>query len=326
MDFKQNKKYIIAIILLLCFLIGKNFANFNWGNWADKYHYNIANNKYSIAILLGSDYHKAWAYNCRGWNYAKKRLTDTTDTYFQKALSDYDNAIAHSKFCYANAIYNKGALYSKINDYNNAIKYYDETISCDSKYKNAWEEKVDNLYNAKRYTEAIEVGKKTIEKFGPNDNVYFDIAYSYEMIGDYKKAIEYYDKELKMNNEQSWWTFTNASYCKLMLKNYDSAIEYAIKATKLWKRNVHPYNFVAFAALKKGNIDLAEQYTNLAFNVTNKKHYLSFYNYAYIKYLKGDKDGAKERLEKARKLFANDKETWQFEGFETLCDELEQKL
>lgn len=341
MNFKQYRKYIIAIILLLCFLTYKNIKDFNWQNWAnktskelmedarkneEKHQHDIANFKYSIVILIGNDYYKSWAYNCRGSNTHKKVRGNKNNKYFKQAFSDYDNAIKYSKQCYPAAIGNKGLLYSKIGNLETAINYYNEAIQCDAKYQFAWSNKVDDLFDAKRYSEAIETGLQAIEKFGPNDEIYFDIAYSYEMIGNHKKAIEYYDKELKMNNYKSWWTLTNASYCKLMLKDYDGAIEYATKSIQLWDKNIHPYNFVAFAAIQKGNLDLAIQYNNLAFNKAYKENYLTFYNYAYIKHLQGDNDGARQRLDKARHLFAKDTETWQFEGFETLCNKLESKL
>ena len=341
MNFKRYYKYIIAIILLLGILTYKTIRDFDWGNWSKhtaknlmedarkneaKRQYDIANMKYSIVIFIGNDYYKSWAYNCRGSNTHKKAKGNENNKYFKQALSDYDNAIKYTPYCYASALGNKGLLYSKVNNYKTAITYYNEAIQCNANYKDAWENKTDALFDAKRYTEAIETGLQAIEKFGPNDDIYFDIAYSYEMIGNHKKAIEYYNKELKMNNYKSWWTYTNASYCKLMLKDYDGAIEYAIKSIQLWDRDVHPYNFVTFAALKKGKLDLAEQYNNYAFNKAYKKNYLTFYNYAYIKHLQGDNEGARQRLEKARHLFAKDTKTWQFEGFETMCDELERKL
>jgi len=340
MKFKIYLKYIIAIILLLGLLGYKSTTTSNFKNWKietakkqieqglqdeKKYNYPLAKMRYSIAILLGNDYYKSWGYNCRG-SLTQKSVKKQSDINFKQTLSDYDNAISHSTHCYPSAIGNKGLLYSKVRDYETAINYYNEAIQCDAKYQYAWENKTDDLFNAKRYPEAIEIGLQTIEKFGPNDDVYFNIAYSYEMLGNHQKAIEYYDKELEMNNYKSWWTFTNASYCKLMLKDYDGAIEYAIKAIKLWDRDIHAYNFVTFAATRKGNLDLAIQYNNFAFNKTYQKNYLTFYNYAYIKYLQGDRDGARQRLEKARQLFANDKETWQFENFEALCDDLERKL
>ena len=339
--FKQYYKYIIAIILLLGLLTYKNLREFNWGNWAkrtaknlmedarkndEKRQHDLANIKYSLVILIGNDYYKAWAYNCRGSNTHKKVRRSENEKYFKQTLSDYDNAIKHTSNCYASALGNKGLLYSKIGDLETAINYYNEAIQCNAKYQYAWENKTNDLFDAKRYSEAIETGLQAIEKFGPNDDIYFDIAYSYEMLGNHKKAVEYYNKELKMNNYKSWWTLTNASYCKLMLKDYDGAIEYALKSIRLWDRDVHPYNFVAFAAIKKRNLDLAIQYNNLAFNKAYKENYLTFYNYAYIKHLQGDNEGARQRLEKARQLFAKDKETWQFEGFETLCDNLERKL
>ena len=50
------------------------------------------------------------------------------------------------------------------------------------------------------------------------------------------------------------------------------------------------------------------------------------YNYARIKHLQGDNEGAKLRLDKARDLFEKDTENWQFDGFMDLCDKLEKQL
>lgn len=331
-------KYIAVIILLLGVLGYQNRENFaNWGEikakklieagnevshrrseWDRAYKY------YSIAILIGKK-NDDWAYNCRGLISWKRfrRWRNIND--FNKALSDFDKALELSPD-YSAVMYNKSLLYQTKGENETALSFCEQAIQNDPHYRNSYELKTELLFDMGRYTEAIAFGKEAIEKIGDNSDIYFDIAYSYEMMGDYKRAIEYYDKELKISDYQSWWTFTNASYCKLMLGDYKGAIDYAENSIKLNENNIHPYNFIAFAALQTGNYELAEKYTNYAFNIKDKSDYLTYYNYAQIKVLKGDIAGAKTRLEKARTLFEKDTNTWKFDGFEELCDKLEARL
>jgi len=340
---KISLKYILVtvlVILLASTYVYKNLPNLK--KWGDKQaktlieeanpqrnhgYLNEAYAKYTLAILLANDnYYKSWAYSCRGlvsWDRYKRWHSESE---FNKALYDYNKAIKLASTCYSAAYDNKGLLYKSRKDYDIALEQFDKAIACDSKNSDAYENKISLLFDMGKYEDAIDFGKKGLEKFGQSDDLFFYMAYSYEMLGDYKTAVEYYDKELKYSNYKSWWTFTNASYCKLMLKDWIGAIEYAQRSIKLHQNNVHPYNFVAFAALETDKLDLATEYNNKAFNLYDRPNYMSYYNYARIKHLEGDDAGAKQRLDKARELFEKDTENWQFDGFLNLCDELERKL
>lgn len=330
-------KYIIVLILLLGYCGYKEYFPKlqKWGDkeaeklidegntLANRGYWNEAVKKYNLAILLGGKRNDAWAYNCRGIIYWRRYSSRGNEIWFNKALADYDKAEALSATCYPAMLCNKGLLYASKGDAEKSLDYFDRALKCGPNDHKIYEEKTSALFKLGRYPEAIKYGKEALQKVGESDTIYFNMAYSYEMIGDYKKAVEYYDKVLKFAHYRHDAALTNSSYCKLMLKDYKGAIEYANMSIKLDENDIHAYNFIAFAALETGDLPLAMQYNNRAFNLYKQPNYLSYYNYARIKYLQGDIAGAKIRLQKARSLFEKDTQSWQFEGFEDLCDRLE---
>lgn len=293
---------------------------------ANSGHGNDAIDKYNLAILLGGKDNDAWAYNCRGIVYWRRYAYNNNEMWFNKALADYNKSELLSDRCYPALLCNKGLLYASKGDADKSVKYFDEALKCGPKDYKIYEEKTSALFDLGEYTEAIRFGKEALQKIGQSDTIYFNVAYSYEMLGDYRKAVEYYDKALKFTHYKDYAALTNSSYCKLMLKDYKGAIEYAQIAINLYQNNIHPYNFIVFAALETGNKELAYKHIAATFSLRDKPNYLSYYNYARIKYLEGDINGAKSRLQKARELFAKDTQTWKFDGFEDLCNRLEEKL
>lgn len=341
MNFKIYIKYIVILILLLGYIGYRNYYPKlqKWGDKeaaklieegntiANRGYWNSAIKKYNRAILLGGKRNDAWAYNCRGIIFWRKyAYKGKNEIWFNKALADYNKAESLSDGCYPAMLCNKGLLYASKGDEEQAIYFFDEAIKCGPDDHKIYEEKTSALFDLGRYREAIDFGKEALEKIGQSDTIYFNMAYSYEMIGDYRKAVEYYDKVLRFSHYQNWAAFTNSSYCKLMLRDYKGAIEYAQNSIKLYANNIHPYNFIALAALETGDLKLAIEYNNKAFNIYDSPNYLTYYNYARIKYLQGDIAGAKTRLAKARYLFEKDTETWQFEAFADMCDRLEGQL
>lgn len=336
------KTYMVIVLILLLGYLGyqKYFPKLQkWGDknaekliyegnsLADMGYWNNAVQKYNLAILLGGKRNDAWAYNCRGIiHWRRYKYSAKNEINFNKALADYNKAEELSDSCYAAMLCNKGLLYASKGDEEKSIRFFDEALKCDPRSHKIYEEKTSALFDLGKYNDSIKFGKEALQKIGESDNIYFNIAYSYEMLGDYKKATEYYDKVLTFSHYRNWAAFTNSSYCKLMLKDYKGATEYAQASIKLYQNNIHPYNFIAFAALETGNTELATEYTNHAFSLYEQPNYLSYYNFARIKYLQGDIEGAKLRLSKARKLFAIDNQTWKFDGFEYLCDQLEAKF
>lgn len=340
MNLKIYLKYVIALILLLAYWGYKEYFP-KLQKWADKEaakligeannlerrgYWNSAMQKYNLAILLGGKYNDSWAYNCRGIIHWKRYKYNNNEVYFDKALADYNKAEKLSDSCYAAELCNKGLLYASKGDAEKSLQFFDEAIKCNPRDYQIYEEKTSALFDLGKYIEAINFGKDALQKVGESDDIFFHIAYSYEMLGDYKTAVEYYDKVLKFSHFRHWAAFTNASYCKLMLKDYKGTIDYAGKSIELYKNNIHPYNFITLAALETGKTELATKYNNLAFNLYEPPNYLSYYNYARIKYLQGDIEGAKLRLSKARELFKDDTATWKFDGFENLCNSLEAKF
>lgn len=333
-------RYIIALILLLSYWGYKELApEFNkWRNsqaekliksgnrLANSGYWGAATASYNLAILLGDRLNDSWAYNCRGIiSWRKYAQYNKDETLFNKALKDYDRAeqLAGNQ-CYAAALTNKGLLYASKGDFEESIKYFDKALKCNPRDSKIYEEKTAALFNLGRYLDAIDFGKNAIKVIGEKPYLCFNIAYSYEMIGDYKKAVIYYDKVLKQGHNKNSAAYINSSYCKLMLRDYKGALDYAQAAIDLGSGSIHAYNFATFAALQKEDLKLAIEYNNRAFSLYESPNYLSYYNYAKIKYLQGDIEGAKYRLLKAKKAFEEDTETWQFEDFEILCSQLEQ--
>lgn len=150
---------------------------------------------------------------------AKFQLKD-----FKGAIKDFSEAIALNDE-FTEAYYSRAICYSNINKLNKALKDFNKVIELDPEYAEA--------YNNR----AFYVKMKT---------------------GDYKGAIEDYNKFLELNKENNnAFAYSNRGHAKYMLKQYDEALVDIEKSISLDSTNSFAFKNRALIFIGLDSLQLA---------------------------------------------------------------------
>ena len=150
---------------------------------------------------------------------------------YERALAAFKNAIS-KKADYNEAYYQAGECCSELEKYDDAVNLLKKfTPKTDTEKKNKFNELGLSYYKLQRATEAIIEYKNTIEIF-PKDgialrglgNVYYEIA------EDYDNAIEYFEKAIKEDEEDSKPIYYKLGWLYNDKERYDDAIKILLKA------------------------------------------------------------------------------------------------
>ncbi|MBN1187296.1 MAG: tetratricopeptide repeat protein [Bacteroidales bacterium] len=85
------------------------------------------------------------------------------------------------------------------------------------------------------------------------------IAYSFQMLGRYEDALEYYHKAELFDKNKSW-NYRKIAQCYRKLKIYDKAIDYYKKAEKLEPENLYTQTFLGHTYLDMKEFETALKY------------------------------------------------------------------
>jgi len=80
-------------------------------------------------------------------------------------------------------------------------------------------------FDKNHYPEAIEMNKYLVEKEGPKGEYYEKIGYSYQKMGKFSEAIEFY-KKAELFDSDRLWILKKLGWCSLKLKDYANALKY----------------------------------------------------------------------------------------------------
>lgn len=168
------------------------------------------------------------------------------------------------------------------------------------------------LQNAGRYKEALLTGhqelalRKTLPSRDKELNALLQIGYTYDRMGEYHKAIEWYQKGFSIkgvgNEEYIGRNYGLIGIAYDELKDYKKAEFYNFKAIGHFKNFPNSiflhswYSNLGNTYTKMGKLDLAEKYTLLALEDTKKKRYSTIINLGKIKLEKGDLSSAEAIL------------------------------
>ncbi len=150
---------------------------------------------------------------------------------YEGALAAFNSAIS-KKADYNDAYYQAGWCCNELEDYENAIDLLKKYIPSDEKSKiNKFNELGFSYYKLEKATEAIIEYKNTIA-LSPNDgialrglgNVYYEIE------EDYNNAIEYFEKAIKEDEEDSKPIYYKLGWLYNDKEQYDDAIKILLKA------------------------------------------------------------------------------------------------
>jgi tetratricopeptide (TPR) repeat protein len=93
------------------------------------------------------------------------------------------------------------------------------------------------FFEKEYYQDAIEVFSR-IDNLPENFELWQKIAYSYQQLKDYQKALEYYLRT-DLANIRTSWNIKKIALCYRRLGNYTKALEYYLDAEKLEPENLH---------------------------------------------------------------------------------------
>jgi len=93
--------------------------------------------------------------------------------------------------------------------------------------------------NLQRYEKAIEEYKKALSKADELDEVYINIAYEYQYLGNYNKAIEYFIKAFNISKDEN--ILSDLSLCYEIIEKNEEFTDYIIKYIEQ-----NPYSYKAW--------------------------------------------------------------------------------
>jgi len=132
--------------------------------------------------------------------------------------------------------------------------------------KEGFTERLASFYFEKEhYYDAIEIYEYIMSKSVPQGEYYEKIAYSYQKIGRFKKAVEFY-KKAELFDTDRLWILKKLGWCSLKLKDYTSALNYFREASALQPEDMNLQSQVGQCYLNLKDFDQALQtYTKVGF-------------------------------------------------------------
>lgn len=131
-------------------------------------------------------------------------------------------------------------LKSEIVDiFDKKLDVYNSKILLNNWYSEGLYKNIGAIYFTKEYyTEAIDVYQILIEK-GYNQRAAFEkVAYSYQKLGDYEKALSFY-KKAELFDSNLNWTYKKIALCHRELGDNELAIKYYLKAENSEPENLY---------------------------------------------------------------------------------------
>ena len=101
--------------------------------------------------------------------------------------------------------------------------------------------KINSILKIKDYDEKYEKIEDLREDYPKNQYVYFEIAYLADENSNYKNAVKYYTKAIKINSNYAY-AYNNRGLAYKNLKEYDKAIENYDKALNINPKYAKAYN------------------------------------------------------------------------------------
>ena len=180
-----------------------------------------------------------------------------------------------------------------------------------------------------------------------NAELFEKTAFSYQKIGDYQKALEFYHKAELFDRSKSW-VIKKIAYCSRKIGDFDTALEYYHEAEKLEPDNLFIQTFlghtkmdreefeealkyyfkveykapdnhkihrpIAWCSFLLGKFDQAEKYFLKVMEKEGNKN--DFMNLGHVLWCKGDRKGAIENYRKSLEKGSRD-----IEWFSTVMEE-----
>ena len=146
-----------------------------------------------------------------------------------------------------------------LENYDNAIEYYNKAIELKPDYVYAYNNRGNAKYSLGKFQDAIEDYNKVIELMPDNEVAYNNRGNAKDNLGKYQDAIEDYNKAIELMPDYA--AYYNRGHAKDNLGNFQDAIEDYNKAIELNPNYEVIYNDRGVAKAKLGNFqDAIEDY------------------------------------------------------------------
>jgi tetratricopeptide (TPR) repeat protein len=242
-------------------------------------------------------------------------LKDKQD--YQGALAAFKNAIS-KKADYNEAYYQSGGCCNELEKYQDAADLLKKFIpTTNNEKKNKYNQLGFSYYKLQKATEAIIEYKNTIELF-PKDgialrglgNVY------YELVEDHDSAIEYFEKAIKEDEEDSKPIYYKLGWLYNDKERYDDAIKILLKAIEYDSEDSGYREELGYAYYQKGEYEFALTQLNKAITLDDTSKLGYYYKglcfiatsrkgeamSIYYKLKELDNDSATELMDKINKM------------------------
>ena len=149
---------------------------------------------------------------------------------YEKAIKDYNQAIK-LKPDYAKAFYNRGVIYSDLKNHEKAIEDYNQAIKLKPDYTDAFYNRGVAHNDLKNHEKAIEDYNQAIKLKPDHVKAFNNRGSAHNYLKNYEKAIKDYTQAIKFKPKYAN-VFNNRGNAYSGLKNYEKAIENYIQAIK----------------------------------------------------------------------------------------------
>ncbi|MFX1258855.1 MAG: tetratricopeptide repeat protein [Promethearchaeota archaeon] len=163
------------------------------------------------------------------WTTLASSYKDTGE--YKKAIDVYNKILRIDPNNYS-ALSNLGVLYIKIDSYRNAIHILEHALEIKSK---------NNQFSE---LQQIFPFFKTPYVFKPKlstEDLWYYLGFAYSEIGELNKAIEAYNRTLKINSNQKY-AWNRSGYIYNKLGEHDKAIEACMRAIEIDPKFANPWN------------------------------------------------------------------------------------
>jgi len=209
---------------------------------------------------------------------------------YEEALTAFKNAIS-KKADYNEALYEAGWCCNELENYEEAIdflKKYNPASNDDKKSK--YNELGFSYYSLQNAKDGIEQYNKTLALFPNNGTAIRGVGnIYYEIEEDYDKAIEYFERSLKVDEEGSEPVYYKLGWLYNDKERYDEAIKILLTAIEIDSENSGYREELGFAYYKKEQYEFAITQLNKAISIDEESR-LGYY-YKGLCYVATNKKG-----------------------------------
>jgi len=130
------------------------------------------------------------------------------------------------------------------------------------------------LFEKEHYPEAIRIFEYLSKLNYPEQEVIEKLAFSYQLMGDFRKALEYY-KKVEIFESNRMWSIKKIIYCLRMLKETETALKWCREAEQLAPDDVYIHTMTGNCYLEMQNFESdLEHYFRVEFLAPDNKKVL----------------------------------------------------